>query len=120
MASDQAKPEGAPKQRFGLAPEGIKAAVQASIPELKECYEEWLKADPKLEGGISVGFRIRPDPEDKDAGKVDQVEVLKNNLHQMALEGCILNVFQGLSFERPKEELKVTYPLNFTSGEKKD
>lgn len=120
-ASEQARADGAPKQRFGLDPEGIRGAVRASIPELKECYEEWLKADPKLEGGISVGFRIRPNPEDQEAGKVDQVEVLKNNLHQMALEGCILNVFQGLSFERPKDgELKVTYPLNFSSGEKKD
>ncbi len=120
-AGAQGEANGAPKQRFGLSPEGIKGAVQASTPEIKECYEEWLKADPKLQGGISVGFRIRPDPEDKEAGKVDQVEVLRNNLHQMALEGCILNVFQGLSFERPKEgELKVHYPLNFSSGEKKD
>lgn len=50
-----------PKQRFGLAPEGIRAAVQASLPELKECYEEWLKADPKLEGGIAVGFLMLAD-----------------------------------------------------------
>ncbi|MFO0723648.1 MAG: AgmX/PglI C-terminal domain-containing protein [Myxococcota bacterium] len=105
-----------PPERYGVSPTGIRSAVQASLPELKECYEEWLKADPKLEGAIAVGFRIRPDPNDPSGGKIDQVEVQQNSIHQVALEGCILNVFSGLHFERPVEpEVKVTYPLNFAN-----
>jgi hypothetical protein len=83
-------------RRYGVTASGIRGAVQEKLPELRACYEPWAASKP--------GARVR------------QVKIVDGKLGNVALEGCILNVFGGLEFERPEGgEIKVTYPLTFAS-----
>lgn len=93
--------------------------MQEALPEVRSCFEEWLKLEPALAGKIAVKFRIVTDENDPSSGVVDKVELAEEQrLGHVAMEGCVLNVFQELRFEAPKDgKLDVTYPMQFTSGE---
>lgn len=102
---------------FPLNKDGIKSAVREKVPELRDCYDAWLQADPGLAGRIKVSFTIEEDPE-TGLGHVTEIGVMDGGIDHLALQGCVLNVFQGLSFEAPENgPLKVNYPLNFSSGD---
>ncbi|MCC7384400.1 MAG: AgmX/PglI C-terminal domain-containing protein [Deltaproteobacteria bacterium] len=106
----------APPARWKTSADGIKGAIQASLPEIRECYEEWLKVSPSIGGKLKVSFTIGEDKDDPDGGRVREVNLGESGIGHIAMEGCVLNVFQGLSFERPEGgQLKVTYPLIFSS-----
>ena len=106
-------------RRYGVTASGIRGAVQEKLPELRACYEPWAASRPGLGGKIDVSFTIRADdaPDGAKLGaRVRQVKIVDGKLGNVALEGCILNVFGGLEFERPEGgEIKVTYPLTFAS-----
>jgi hypothetical protein len=106
-------------RRYGVTASGIRGAVQDKLPELRACYEPWAAANPKLGGKIDVNFTIRAEdaPDGSKLGaRVRQVKLAGGRLGNVALEGCILNVFGGLEFERPEGgEIKVNYPLSFSS-----
>jgi hypothetical protein len=100
---------------FPLSRDGIRGAIGAKIPEVKECYEEWLKQNPKLAGRMVVGFTISAD--DAGTGGVSKVAVIDGGLGHALMEGCVLNSFHDLRFEAPDGELTVHYPLAFSSDE---
>lgn len=105
-----------PPARWKTSADGIKGAIQASLPEIRECYEEWLKVSPSIGGTLKVNFTIGEDKDDPDGGRVSEISLGKSGIGHVAMEGCVLNVFQGLSFERPEGgQLKVTYPLIFSA-----
>ncbi len=98
--------------RFAISREGIKAAMRGAIPELKDCYEAWLKVKPGLAGKIVPRFTI--DTDDGEVGKVTQVSLGDAGLGHAAFEGCVLNVVSDLRFDAPMDgEVQVTYPLVF-------
>jgi hypothetical protein len=97
--------------------EGIRAAVEATMPEISDCYTDWLRQNPKLAGRMVVGFEIAPD--DAGLGAVTSIELLDGGLGQPLMEGCVLNVFQDVRFEMPRGggRVLVHYPVLFESGE---
>jgi hypothetical protein len=101
--------------RFPLTRDGIKAAVEDAKPQVRECYEEWLKANPALSGQLKIGFRIAADggPE----AVVDQVRLVGDaGMGNLAFEGCVLSVMGGLRFDAPPEgTLNVSYPFTFSN-----
>ena len=102
---------------FALNKDGIKAAVQEKIPELRDCYDSWLQADPSLAGRIKVSFTIDTDP-NTGLGAVTQIGVMDGGIDHLALQGCVMNVFKDLSFDAPENgPLTVNYPLRFSSGD---
>jgi hypothetical protein len=97
---------------------GIRSAVRASVPELRECYEGWLAQNPKIGGRLTVGFTIATDPDDATKGKVTKVELRESDVGHVFMESCVLAVFADLAFEAPKDgTLKVNYPLTFSNDE---
>jgi hypothetical protein len=93
--------------------EGIKEAVQQELPQIRECYEAWLRQNPALAGKMKVQFTIMEIP-GRDRAKVQKVEIADGGLGHLMMEGCVRNVFKGLRFETPRGgETRVTYPLNF-------
>jgi hypothetical protein len=93
--------------------DGIKEAVQQELPQIRECYEEWLKQNPNLAGKMKVQFTIMEIP-GRDRAKIQKVEVADGGLGHLMMEGCVRNVFKGMRFETPRGgETRVTYPLNF-------
>ena len=113
-------PGRAPKHLWKADAPGIRGAVQESLPELKECYEEWQKSAPGLRGRVAVGFRITA-ALDLDAGsapeaRVDQVRIGDSELDHVFMEGCVSSVFSELRFTPPEGgKLEVTYPIRFES-----
>lgn len=96
--------------------DGIRTAIRDAIPDIKSCYEAWLKANPDLAGKVVVDFVIDVDPEDPGAGLVKDLSVPESTVDHLMLEGCIGSVFEGLSFEAPEEPVEVSgYPLVFSS-----
>ncbi len=100
---------------------GIRSAVREKIPEIKDCYESWLKMSPKLAGKITFSFAILAT--DADGGldpeglaRVDEVVIKDSTMRHTFMEGCVADVFNGLRFERPSgDRMDVTYPLSFSS-----
>ena len=96
--------------RYALDRDGIRTAVRAAIPELRYCYEEWLKLEPEIGGKLQVTFII--DTGDGVEGRVTQLSLGDGGIGNVALEGCILSVFQDLLFEAPGDgPLRVVYPI---------
>lgn len=97
---------------------GIRDAVRASIPELKECYESWLKMSPELKGKTTFSFAIVTDAT-QDAGtealaSIRDVKLQSSTLGHAFMEGCLARVFEDLRFQPPAGgRLEVTYPLMF-------
>lgn len=105
--------------RFTMDRDGIRAAMRSARPGIGECYEAWLAATPDLAGGIAVSFRIAPNT-DGGAGFIDEVHIIDGGLGHVAMEGCVLNAIQDVTFDvaADAEPLRVTYPFVFTPKEK--
>ena len=98
---------------FALSKDGIKAAVAAGLPELRECYAGWLQQNPALGGKLKVQFDIIEIP-GRERAKVMRVEISDGGMGHVAMEGCVRNVFKTMRFEAPPGgELRVNYPLSF-------
>lgn len=105
-----------PTQRFSPDRYGIKAAVAAAQPELKECYEAWLAADPTLGGKVVLQFTLRAAAEPDLPAEIVDVGMADSSVGHPMMEGCVLNAIQGLEFESPHgDDVKVRYPLSFAS-----
>lgn len=92
--------------------DGIQAAMKEVIPELRDCYDGWVQREPSLGGAIAVAFVI--DVDDAGVGAVSGLSIVDGGLGHAALEGCVLNVMNDLSFEPPGSPVNVTYPFNFS------
>lgn len=108
-----------PGARWPLDRHGLQGAVREAIPQLRECYDAWAKQNPQLGGRVTVTFTIKP-VEGEEGAKVTSARVADQGLGHLLMEGCIVQVFEDLRFERPADgqPLNVTYPLEFASGEK--
>ncbi len=105
-----------PKMIWSTDREGIKGAVQESLPEIIECYEAWSRAQPDLEGKIIVNFSISADEDkEKDIGHVTQAKLDESQLQHQMMEACLLDVMEELQFVAPEKELTVRYPFMFKS-----
>lgn len=100
-----------------LTRDGIKGAIAAELPQIRECYEGWLQQNPKLSGKMKVQFTIAEIP-GRDRAKVMRVDIADGGMGHLAMEGCVRNVFKGLRFEKPPGgEMRVSYPLSFEHEE---
>ncbi len=100
-----------------LTRDGIKGAITAELPQIRECYDGWLQQNPKLSGKMKVQFTIAEIP-GRDRAKVMRVEIADGGMGHLAMEGCVRNVFKGMRFEKPAGgETRVTYPLSFEAAE---
>ena len=101
---------------WSLDREGIRGAVRASSPAVRECYTAWLQANPTLGGKIVVHFSIEGGP-DAEVGHVTDAKVLETSMDHPLMESCVLAVLSTLTFEAPEgDRLQVTYPFFLASS----
>jgi hypothetical protein len=106
---------------YAATPEGIRGAVQEAAPKIKECYEGWVAANPDLAGHLKVSFTISTETDADEIAHVTRAHVVDSELAHGLLEGCVLNMMEGLSFDPPEDgEITVTYPFKFDTAPPKD
>jgi hypothetical protein len=104
----------APRKRYAVNVDGIRAAIGSALPEIQECYEGWIQQEPQLAGRMVIGFQIGPD--DAGTGGITQLSIVDGGLGHALMEGCVMNAVQNLDFDRPDEPVTVNYPFLFSVG----
>jgi hypothetical protein len=91
-----------------LPPEVVRRIVRANFPRFRLCYEQGLKRDAKLAGGVTTKFTITKD------GAVTKVASAGGTLVDAGVRDCVTGVFKTLSFPEPEGGVvDVTYPIAF-------
>jgi hypothetical protein len=85
---------------------GVTAALKAAMPEIRQCYREWLKAEPNLQGKVSIEFRLSAASNDPSAGKISGLRVTDSSLSNTAMEGCVMSAFEERAFDAPAQNFK--------------
>ncbi len=86
--------------------------VRAHLRSIQTCYERELKLSPELKGKLEVRLTLTP------AGRVGDVEIEDDTLHNGTVLACIRSVLQSwrLPFH-PDEEGAVQLSWNFVAAE---
>jgi hypothetical protein len=101
---------------YAVSAEGIRGAVTEALPKIKACYEGWVVANPALAGRLRVAFTITAEADAEDIARITEVHIQGSELDHGLLEGCVLNVVDGLSFDPPPDgAVTVTYPFHFSA-----
>jgi hypothetical protein len=101
--------EGQAQVQGQLAPEVIRRVVRRTFGRLRACYENGLKANPTLDGRITVKFVIAKD------GAVATAQDAGSTIKDSAVISCVVGAFKGMAFPAPEGDgvVVVTYPLTF-------
>jgi hypothetical protein len=85
--------------------------VRQQFGRFRLCYENGLRADPKLRGRMSVRFVI------DRAGAVASSKDEGSDLPNKAVVGCVVRSFLNLSLPAPEGgTVTVLYPMVFEPG----
>jgi len=104
------------KTRFPLDRAGIPQAVRSVGPDIKDCYQEWLKLNPGIGGRMKVKITVTADPEDSSRGQVTGAEVLESEVKNAFIDGCVLNALSDLEFNAPPDgTMSFVYPFRFSA-----
>lgn len=100
----------APPIEVGPSPQEIKAVIDGSEPDVRQCYIAGTFKDSQLAGTVNVTFTIDP------TGTVSQAADGGSSLPDPEVVNCVVNVFTQLVF-RPggSGPTEVTYPIRFGS-----
>ena len=87
----------------------IKDAISEHWPDIRSCYKNELKNDPKLIGKIAVKFVISA------TGTVKSSKVQGTTVENKAVESCVADQIKKIQFPAPKGGgvVIVTYPFLF-------
>ena len=79
-------------------------------PQLKSCYDDALKTDPKLAGTVTVEFVV-----EKKTGEVSGPTIVPaKSTAPKALGQCVLNAVMGLKLQPPdKNEGRASFVYEF-------
>lgn len=95
-----------------LAPEVIQRVVRQSFDQVQACYAEGLRANPTLQGRVSIKLVIGKN------GRAKSAAVASSDLADKQVSTCVAAVFSKLSFPEPeRDEVTVLYPVMFSPGE---
>ena len=93
-----------------LAPEAIRAVVDAARPELEACYRPALAYAPELWGRLGVRFHVT------DKGKTDEAFEVESRFPDERVSLCVLRAARKLTFPTPVGgDLRFVVPLRFRS-----
>jgi len=94
--------------------DGINGVIRESLGDIRECYDQWLQANPDLSGKIVVQFTIGGDEE---MARVTDIGIAESEVGHLLMEGCLMNVMEEFTFEPVADggEVEVNYPFVFRS-----
>ena len=111
-----------------LAPVVIQKIIRASFDSFRQCYEDGLRRNPKLEGHVRIHFTIGRDGTtntvyDSDQGPPEPQEWVSSSptpasvMPDTQVSACVVAMFRKLSFPPPDGGVvTVTYPIVFAPG----
>jgi hypothetical protein len=103
---------------FGTDQAGIRAAMQAAIPDIRECYDAWGKATPGTEGRLAIHLVIASQSDGgAPEGRVSEISVGDGQNAHHPIESCVLQVLSELHFAAPGAPVQVDYPITFKTVE---
>jgi hypothetical protein len=82
-------------------------AVRPPTEAVRACYERALRANPHVEGRLSLKFKI-------ENGAVTEAEIVSSTLEDPVVEQCVLDVAKKWHFPTSASPVTVTYPFVFT------
>lgn len=109
----------APSQRPGSSDEPstqggrdkteVQKFIRTNLKTIRNCYEEVLKQDPKVEGKLRVTFKIT------QAGQVSEANAQSVGNLPASLQDCTKSTIKSWVFpaSRSSEPTVVTYPFTF-------
>lgn len=94
-----------------LPPEAVQRVVRANFGRFRACYEDGLRRNPTLAGGVTTRFVIGRD------GAVSSADSGGATMSDPAVVSCVTRAFYGLSFPQPEGGVvTVSYPILFSPG----
>jgi hypothetical protein len=104
--------EGVSQVNGRLPPEVIQRTVRLNFGRFRLCYENGMRANPNLEGRVSVRFII------DRSGAVAMAADGGSDLPDRGVVQCVVRGFGNLSFPSPEGGVvTVVYPLLFNPGD---
>lgn len=96
---------------------GIQGAIRAQVPEIRDCYEQWLRQNPNLAGKITLRFTIGMGEGGGEHAKVTGVGVKDSTVNNVFMQGCVQSVVSTMRFTKPEGgSLTVSYPMSFSNN----
>ena len=98
--------------RGDLDADSVRSTVRAHLIEVRYCYQQALRRDPKAGGRVAIQFTISAD------GKVRESAVAESTLRDPEGADCIARSFRRWVFPRPEGggSVDVTYPFALDPG----
>jgi hypothetical protein len=104
--------EGATQVNGRLPPEVIQRIVRQNFGRFRLCYENGMRANPNLQGRVSVKFII------DRSGAVSMTADGGSDLPDQGVVQCVVRGFGNLSFPQPEGGMvTVVYPIMFNPGD---
>ena len=98
--------------RGRLPPEQIRSVVVENLEVFRKCYEDARRANPKLQGKVTVKFEIDPD------GIVRRSADARSDLPDESVVECTVDAYRTLHFPKPNGGVVTVYfPLIFNPRE---
>jgi outer membrane biosynthesis protein TonB len=108
QAARQAARQAATTESQGsLDRSAIQNVVQARNKDIRQCYENRLALNPKLQGAMTVKIVISA------SGPVKSAQAENSTLNDSLLETCVQQVFLSMVFPPSGGDTTVTYPIRF-------
>lgn len=100
-----------------LDAEYIRNQMQALLPLLKECYENALREQPRLDGKLVVSFNIVAEPDLGGLVTDSTIDAAKSTIADAQMRECVQETLYGAQFPAPRSggEVHVTYPFVFAT-----
>jgi hypothetical protein len=110
-------PEHDPSVPWPVDMGGIRGAMRDRMPELEDCYRDYLAQHPGTAGRVVANFAITGGVEDAQA-RIQGVRFPMVTVDADLLERCVAVAVEDLRFEPPDEgRLEVSYPLVFSTDD---
>jgi hypothetical protein len=91
-----------------LAPDAIRAVIEAALPTFQACYEDALAYAPELWGRLGIRFHVT------EKGKTDEAFEVESRFPDERMTLCALRVARKLTFPKPTGgDLRFIVPLRF-------
>ncbi len=88
-----------------LDPKTLRRAIKRQMPKLRACYERALKGDDRLQGRMTLAWKVRTD------GGVEDVRIRQDDMQEPRLRKCVVTSVAGWRFPQGTEDIGVEYPL---------
>lgn len=93
-----------------LAPDAIRAVIEAALPRFEACYRPALAYAPELWGRLGLRFHVT------EKGATDEVFEVESRFPDQRVSLCVLRAARALRFPKPAGgDLRFIVPLRFRS-----